>query len=126
MIHAMPELSPGSARVLVVEDEYMLAEALADGLAALGVQVVGPVGGLNEALALAATSELDGAILDINLGGETVFPLADALAARGVPYVFATGYARESIPELYRQAPILSKPVDVAALKSLLQTRTCG
>jgi CheY-like chemotaxis protein len=122
----MPELSPGSARVLVVEDEYMLAEALADGLAALGVQVVGPVGGLNEALALAATSELDGAILDINLGGETVFPLADALAARGVPYVFATGYARESIPELYRQAPILSKPVDVAALKSLLQTRTCG
>jgi CheY-like chemotaxis protein len=118
----MPELSPSAARVLVVEDEYMLADALADGLTALGVQVVGPVGGLEEALALAAKSELDGAILDINLGGETVFPLADALAARGVPYVFATGYGRDSIPEPYRGAPILSKPVDVAALKSLLET----
>lgn len=118
----MPELSPSAARVLVVEDEYMLADALADGLTALGVQVVGPVGGLEEALALAAESELDGAILDINLGGETVFPLADALVARGVPYVFATGYGRDSIPEPYRGAPILSKPVDVAALKSLLET----
>jgi DNA-binding response OmpR family regulator len=118
----MPELSPSAARVLVVEDEYMLADALADGLAALGVQVVGPVGGLEEALALAAANELDGAILDVNLGGEMVFPLADALAAKGVPYVFATGYAQESIPESYRGAPILSKPVDVQALKSLLET----
>lgn len=122
----MPELSPSSARVLVVEDEYMLADALADGLTALGVQVVGPVGGLEEALALAAASQLDGAILDVNLGGEMVFPLADALAAKGVPYVFATGYGRESIPEPYREAPILSKPVDVAALKSLLDTRSSG
>jgi DNA-binding response OmpR family regulator len=118
----MPELSPGSARVLVVEDEYMLADALADELTALGIQVVGPVGGLDEALALAAATELDGAILDINLCGELVFPLADALAAKGVPYVFATGYAQESIPEPYREAPILSKPVDVQALKSLLET----
>jgi CheY-like chemotaxis protein len=118
----MPELSPSSARILVVEDEYMLAEALAEALIALGVQVVGPVGGLDEALALATASELDGAILDINLGGETVFPLADALAARGVPYVFATGYGRESIPAPYREAPILSKPVDAAMLKALLET----
>jgi DNA-binding response OmpR family regulator len=119
----MPE-SPRSVRILVVEDEYMLADALADGLTALGVQVVGPVGRLDEALALTAASELDGAILDINLGGEAVFPLADALAAREVPYVFATGYGRESIPKPYREHPILSKPVDVAALKSLLGVPT--
>jgi DNA-binding response OmpR family regulator len=115
-------MSEPPARILVVEDEYLLADALADGLAALGVQVIGPVGGLAEALALAATAEIDGAVLDINLRGEMVFPLADALAARGVPYVFATGYGRESIPAHHQGAPTLSKPVDVAALKSLLET----
>jgi CheY-like chemotaxis protein len=110
----------GSAHILVVEDEYLLAEALADALLALDVQVVGPVGVLAEALALIETAEIDGAVLDINLRGETVFPLADALAARRVPYVFATGYGQESLPERYRGVPTLSKPVDVAALKPLL------
>jgi CheY-like chemotaxis protein len=118
----MSEPSSGSARILVVEDEYMLADALADGLTALGAQVVGPVGGLGEALTLVAAAEIDGAVLDINLRGEMVFPLADALAGRGIPYVFATGYGRESIPVRHQDAPTLSKPVDVAALKSLLDT----
>lgn len=118
----MSEPPSGSARILVVEDEYLLADALADGLTALGAQVVGPAGGLAEALALAAEAEIDGAVLDINLRGEMVFPLADALAVRGVPYVFATGYGRESIPVRHQGAPTLSKPVDVAALKALLET----
>jgi len=118
----MSEPPSGAVRVLVVEDEYLLADALADGLAALGVQVIGPVGGLAEALALVEAAPIDGAVLDINLRGEMVFPLADALAARGVPYVFATGYGRETIPARHRDAPTLSKPVDVAALKSLLET----
>jgi CheY-like chemotaxis protein len=114
----MPDLAP--VRILVAEDEYLLADALADALIALGAQVVGPVGGLAEALALLATVPVDGAVLDINLRGEMVFPLADALAASGVSYVFATGYGHESIPERYRDVPTLSKPVDVQSLKPLL------
>jgi CheY-like chemotaxis protein len=116
----MPDASSRSARILVVEDEYLLAEALADALTALGAQVIGPVAGLAEALDLAADAAIDGAVLDINLRGEMVFPLADALAARNVPYVFATGYGHETIPERYQGVPALSKPVDVQALKSLL------
>ena len=114
----MPD--PAPARVLVAEDEYLLADALAEALMAPGVQVVGPVGGLAEALALVATVPIDGAVLDINLRGEMVFPLADALAASGVSYVFATGYGHESIPERYRYVPTLSKPVDVQSLKPFL------
>jgi CheY-like chemotaxis protein len=116
----MPELSSGSARILVVEDEYFLADALADALTALGAEVVGPISGLAEALELAEAAAIDGAILDINLRGEMVFPLADALADKGVAYVFATGYGQENIPERYRAVPMLSKPVDVQALSQFL------
>jgi CheY-like chemotaxis protein len=116
----MLDASSRSARILVVEDEYLLAEALADALTALGAQVVGPVAGLAEALDLAADAAIDGAVLDINLRGEMVFPLADALAARGVPYLFATGYGHETIPQRYQDVPTLSKPVDAQALKPLL------
>jgi CheY-like chemotaxis protein len=116
----MLDASSNATRILVVEDEYLLADALADALAALGAQVVGPVGGLAEALDLVAGAAIDGAVLDINLRGEMVFPLAEALAARGVPYVFATGYGHEIIPERYRDVPTLSKPVHVQALRGLL------
>jgi CheY-like chemotaxis protein len=116
----MTDVSPGAVSILVVEDEFLLAEAMADALIALGVQVVGPVGDLAAALALASAAKIDGAVLDINLRGEMVFPLADALAERGVPYIFATGYEQDSIPERFRAAPTVSKPVDVQALKSLL------
>ena len=115
----MPELV--AVRILVAEDEYLLADALADALIALGAKVIGPIGGLAEALALVATAPIDGAVLDINLRGEMVFPLADTLAASGVPYVFATGYGQESIPERYRDVPTLSKPVDVQSLRPLLE-----
>lgn|SRR5688572_16050045 len=114
----MPD--PAPVRILVAEDEYLLADALADALIALGAQVVGPVGGLAEALALVTTAPIDGAVLDINLRGEMVFPLADALAADGVSYVFATGYGQESLPERYQAVPTLSKPVAAESLKPLL------
>ncbi|WP_426000418.1 response regulator [Caulobacter sp. DWR1-3-2b1] len=109
--------APRPARILVVEDEYLLAEVLTDALTELGAEVVGPVGQLAQALALIETTPIDGAVLDINLRGEMVFPLADVLTTLGVPYVFATGYERENIPALYKDIPILSKPVDVRLLK---------
>jgi len=116
----MADAASGPVRILVVEDEYLLADALADALTTLGAQVVGPVGVLAEALALVETVPIDGAVLDINLHGQMVFPLADMLAAKGVPYVFATGYGQESLPESYQAVPALSKPVNAAALQPLL------
>ena len=113
--------APSSARILVVEDEYLLADALADALVALGAQVVGPIGQLAEAMALVETTPLDGAVLDINLRGEMVFPLADALTARGVSYVFVTGYGQENIPSRYKDIPVLPKPVDVRLLEPMLR-----
>jgi len=117
--------SAHAPRILVVEDEYLLAEDLAETLAGLGVCVLGPVGALDEALELLDTllttdGGLDGAVLDVNLRGQMVFPLADALAARRVPYVFATGYGPEVLPERYRSAPLLQKPIQPRLLLSLL------
>jgi CheY-like chemotaxis protein len=122
----MTDTSPGPIRILVVEDEFLLADAMTDALTELGLEVVGPVGGLAEALALVATATIDCAILDINLRGEMVFPVADVLAARGVPYVFATGYQQDGIPERFNHAPTLSKPVDIRALRSLLAAAGVG
>lgn len=113
-------------RVLVVEDEYFLADRLARDLCALGAEVVGPVPSVDDALDLVeGGARLDGAVLDINLQGEMVYPVADALRARGVPFVFATGYDRTSIPAPYREVPRCEKPVDAqriaAALAALRQ-----
>jgi DNA-binding LytR/AlgR family response regulator len=101
-------------RVLVVEDDYFIAIHLADTLEMLGGEVLGPAGGVQDALALiiAAGDGLDGAVLDINLGDERVFPVADALAQRGTPYVFVTGYDAAAIPAPYAAAPRCEKPVE--------------
>lgn len=97
-------------RVLVVEDEYFLADDMARALESLGAQVVGPVPTRERALALITSEALDAAVLDINLKGDAVFPVADALGARGVPYVFATGYDLSSLPEAYQAIPRWEKP----------------
>lgn len=110
--------------VLVVEDDYMIAVDLARSLEDLGVTVVGPVGSVVDALALVrGASALDAAVLDVNLGhGEKVYPVADALRARGVPFVFATGYDHWIIPNAYADAPRFEKPVDTRALlRALLE-----
>src|SRR6187200_2431178 len=79
-------------RVLVVEDEMMVSMLIEDMLGDLGCTVVGPASRLDEAIALANASELDCAVLDMNLAGQSIFPLADLLRARGAPFAFATGY----------------------------------
>jgi CheY-like chemotaxis protein len=104
-----------SRRVLVVEDEYLIAKRFADELAKLGIETVGPAGTVAQALALIAHGDhLDGATLDIKVRDDKVFAVADALQARGVPFVFATGYDQEAIPDRYRHVVRCQKPLDPA------------
>jgi DNA-binding response OmpR family regulator len=102
-------------RVLVVEDDYFLASELEQELAAAGAAVLGPVPSVKAALDLLEHETPDAAVLDVNLGGEMVFPVADALAAGGVPFFFVTGYDRAVLPERHAAARWLSKPVETSA-----------
>jgi CheY-like chemotaxis protein len=99
-------------RVLVVEDETMVAWLLEDMLADLGCTVVGPAARVNQALAMLDAEAIDAAVLDVNLNGQKSYPVADALAARGVPFVFSTGYNKDSLPNSYQSFPVLQKPFD--------------
>lgn len=103
-------------RILVVEDELMIRMLLEGMLSDLGHTVVAEAGGIDEALALAKETEIDIAILDVNLNNKPITPVADALAERGVPFVFASGYGQRGVPEPYRQNPTLQKPFQVEAL----------
>lgn len=97
-------------RILVVEDEYFLAEELERNLTRVGAVVVGPVANVENALALIQTeTKLDAALLDVNLGGDRVYPVADKLQALGVPFFFATGYNGRDLPARWRNAPRLDK-----------------
>jgi CheY-like chemotaxis protein len=106
-----PRLLEG-LKVLVVEDNLLLAEVTKILLEDSGCQVVGPAGWLARGLELARDEPLDGAVLDINLHGEMSFGIAEVLCARGVPFIFVTGYEDRSIvPLAFRSAPRLDKPV---------------
>ena len=108
-------------RILVVEDELMIRMLLEDMLGELGYTVAAEAGRIDEALQAAKTADFDLAILDVNLDGEPVSPVADALAARGTPFVFATGYGERGLPEPYRDRPMLKKPFQMDGLKEMLQ-----
>jgi CheY-like chemotaxis protein len=98
-------------RVLVVEDEMMIAMLVEDMLAELGCSVVGPAHALDAALDLARTElGLDAALLDVNLGGQSVFAVADTLRAKGVPAIFSTGYGDAGLRDVDRGSPVLQKP----------------
>ena len=97
-------------RVLVMEDEMLMAWALEDLLADLGCIVVGPAARVDKALALLQAEAVDLAMLDVNLSGQRSYAVADALAAKGVPFVFLSGYTRDSLPGCYHARPMLQKP----------------
>jgi two-component SAPR family response regulator len=97
--------------VLLVEDEAIVGMMMRDILLEHGLFVIGPCCSLHEAMSSVATAEIDCAILDLNLGGDAVYPVADILKARGTPFLFVTGYGRESIDERFKGASILQKPV---------------
>jgi CheY-like chemotaxis protein len=109
------------ARLLVVEDEYTIATDLARALEEAGVHVVGPAGSVPQALRLIAESQdINGAVLDIRLRDERVYPVADLLRQRGIPFVFATGYEGWVIPPAYADVPRCEKPVDTSELARVL------
>jgi two-component sensor histidine kinase len=106
-------------RVLLVEDEPLVAMMMAQMIAELGGEVIGPFGTLGEALA-GLPEAIDAALLDVNVGGELVYPLADKLAARGTPITFLTGYDSRSIDKRFAGAGVLTKPIDEPDLISAL------
>jgi len=108
-------------RLLLVEDEYLLALFLSEILESMGARVVGPVASVDDAIALIdRTPDIDAAILDVNLGGELVFPVADALAHRQVPIVFASGYGPDAIPSRFEDACLCMKPINPDVLCATL------
>jgi CheY-like chemotaxis protein len=113
-------------RFLIVEDEYLLAADMAACLEAVGIDVVGPASSVKEALALFERDRgrLHGAVLDINLQNDRVYPVADALRSRGVPFVFTTGYDASAIPKCYADVPRCDKPVDEQRLIRCLRQAT--
>ena len=112
--------------VLIVEDEYFLAQDLVDYFQDLGVQVLGPAASVSEALRLLESAEVQGAILDVNLRGERVYPVADVLRQRHVPFVFASGYGGELEPRAYADVPRCIKPVDFGVLVQTLVEQMDG
>lgn len=111
----------GEARkILVVEDEALVAMLVEDALLDAGFGVMGPAATVEEAMALLDSERPDAVVLDLNLAGETSTPVADLLAARGIPYVIATGYGASGLPAGHQDAMVLAKPYDPAELTSML------
>jgi PAS domain S-box-containing protein len=121
-----PRIAFNGRRVLVVEDEALVATMLREQLAALGYSVLGPAASVAAALALIQEQHPDVAVLDLNLGGELAYPAADLLAARGVPFVFITGYDGATVERRYAGVPVLAKPLDPQLLRHLFADRGEG
>jgi DNA-binding response OmpR family regulator len=111
----MTDASP-PRRVLVVEDEMMIAMMLEDMLADMGHEVVGVAPNLKTALVMAQGEQFDVAILDINLAGERSFPVAEVLRTRGLPFLFATGYGTLGLEDPFREVHTLKKPFQMTDL----------
>jgi DNA-binding response OmpR family regulator len=108
-------------RILVVEDEMLVAMTIEDPLQDSGGEIVGPVATLEAALKLAAEEEFDAAILDVTIHGGKVYPVAELLLKRGIPFVFASGYGDWALPEELRDKPRLTKPFTLAALEEQIR-----
>lgn len=118
----MPSLRLRGRTILLVEDEFLLAELVGEALEEAGATVIGPVGWVDEALALVARhgATLDAAVLDINLHGALSYPIADALMAHGIPVVFTTGYDADAIDPAYQGCARCQKPLHAESLLSTL------
>lgn len=109
-----------SCRVLVVEDESLLAFMIEDALDRLGHDVIGPVSRLDKAIALAQEARFDAAILDVTIRGGNIFPVAEILQSKGIPFVLSSGYSDWALPENLKGRQRLTKPFSVAQLDRAL------
>jgi CheY-like chemotaxis protein len=107
-------------RALVVEDEGSVALLIESMLEDLGCRVAASVSTLASGLNAADAKEFDFAVLDVNLDGQMVFPIAEALRRRGLPFVFSTGYGRIGVPETFKECEVLSKPFTMEELERKL------
>jgi CheY-like chemotaxis protein len=115
----------GPLRVLLVEDEFMIAEFIAGLLTAHGMTVAGTAGSVAAALSAIETVDFDCALLDVNLKGDSIAPVADRLAAQGRRYVFLTGYARHRLPQGHGHVTCVAKPVKIPELLAAI-ARPCS
>jgi CheY-like chemotaxis protein len=114
-------------RVLVVEDEYLIAVSLRDHLQAIGSTVIGPVPSVEKAIQLIESNpRIDAAILDLNLGGSKAYPVADALQARKIPFIFASGYGDEDLSDLYPNVRNCQKPCPFDEMEAFLASALSG
>jgi CheY-like chemotaxis protein len=107
---------PSGGSVLLVEDEVMIRMMVADMLSELGYSIAAEAGEIDEAIRLAQSAEYDFAILDVNVNGKVISPVADLITARNRPFIFATGYGSSGLPVEYRDRPALQKPFQIETL----------
>jgi len=112
------QVMPGN-RLLLVEDEALTGMMMSDMLTDLGFDVIGPFARVADAMAAIKREDFHAAVLDVNLDGEVVYPVADAVLARGVPFVFVTGYSADGIDRRFAQVPVLQKPIERQMLQSV-------
>jgi len=107
---------PSGGSVFLVEDEVMIRMMVADMLGELGYSIAAEAGEITEAIRLAQSAEFDFAILDVNVNGKVISPVADLIKARNRPFIFATGYGSSGLPAEYRDRPALQKPFQIETL----------
>lgn len=108
-------------KVLIVEDEFLVAVQVEDALLSFGCEPIGPITTLDAAFQVSVSTKFDIAVLDINLGGKLVYPLADELNTRGIPFLLVSGYSSQHIPEQYRSMPRVQKPFDHLSIRRQLE-----
>ena len=118
----MSATRPPGGSVFLVEDEVMIRMMVVDMLAELGYRGVAEAGDINEAIKLAKSTEFDVAILDVNVNGKVISPVAELIEARNRPFIFATGYGSSGLPEQYRDRPALQKPFQLETLGRMIDS----
>lgn len=108
-------------RVLVLEDEYFLADDLANGLSALGAKIVGPISDLRTAQDQVSHGDFDVAVMDVKLRDEFVWSIADNLVKENIPFVFVTGYSASALPARFRSTKRWEKPCDISSLSETIR-----
>ena len=109
-------------RVLIIEDDSLVAMSVGDMLSDLGCSVIGSAGSLTQAFEMVDAGGFDFALLDVNLRGQEVFPVAEVLTQQGIPFAFASGYGRAGLPDEFRTRPIVSKPFQMTELSTVLSS----
>ena len=118
----MTAMRPEGCSVFLVEDEVMIRMMVADMLEELGYRVVAEAGEISEAVRFAQSAAFDLAILDVNVNGKVITPVAELIKARNLPFIFATGYGSSGLPEDYRDRPALQKPFQLETLAQVIDS----